>query len=89
MARLRIFAARKRIRIKKQDNRNKNISGGCLPFARNFEKISCSLFYKKGKRIRQININRKIRRLDKHLNREEVQLCLNSRLILRGVKKRV
>jgi len=53
------------------------------------KKISRSLFYKKGKRIRQIDKNRKIRRLDKHLNREEVQLCLNSRLILRGVKKRV
>ena len=88
MARLRIFATRKRIRIKKQDNRNRNIASG-IPFARNFFKISCTLFYKKGKRIRQIDKNRKIRRLDKHLNREEVQLCLNSRLILRGVKKRV
>jgi len=28
-------------------------------------------------RIRRVNINRKIRRLGKHLNREEVQLCLN------------
>ena len=37
----------------------------------------------RGNRTRQISINRKIRRLGKHLNREEVQLCLNSHLILR------
>jgi len=35
-------------------------------------------------RIRRVNINRKIRRLGKHLNREVVQLCLNGLLILRG-----
>jgi len=38
MARLRIFTTGKRICIKEQDNRNKNISSGCLPFARNFKK---------------------------------------------------
>jgi len=42
-----------------------------------------------GRRFRRVNINRKIRRLGKHLNREEVQLCLNSFLILRGNLKSV
>ena len=35
----------------------------------------------------RIHKKRKIRRLDKHLNCEEVQLCLNGLLILRGCKK--
>ncbi len=51
-------------------------------------KIFRNLFPKPNKRIRRVNINRKIRRLGKHLNRKEVQLCLNSLLILRGCKKR-
>ena len=46
-------------------------------------KIFRNLFPKPNKRIRRVNINRKIRRLGKHLNRKEVQLWLNSLIILR------
>ena len=46
--------------VRHQGNRIGNISSGCLPFVRNFSKISHSLFQKKGNRIRHIHKNRRI-----------------------------